>query len=202
MIALAPTSLLAAVRALIGGDGDLDAQAVRSRWIDDKASATGSAAFVNHVGYWSQGGSRGGSLWPFPLDADAQEMYQIARHFRIVRRHNPRPGLIHLKFSEEHNRFVRASILAHAVTVPLCEGESVLYKSTVIEGNATLTPIAHDRFATKVHWCGVASEWNIPSNGDCFIDWVAMDKRDPTEMKPYRRSPYRSTVTGWRKRVG
>ena len=206
MLPLSPFGLLTSARTVSGSDADVDQNATRSLWADDPSRSTlSSAAFVNHVGYWSQGGNDISSAWPFPLDANCTEMYRIALRHAVLRREETSPGMIYLKWNEERQRFVRAGILVRSVKVEL-GGTRYLHKVVGIEGKATVTPVGDGRFRTKVVWARPVSEWIIPDDGDRLIDWVALDNRAKSVVEPRRtprrRSPYRSSVSSWRWRVG
>jgi hypothetical protein len=134
-----------------------DASACRRRW---------DAAFVHHVGYWSQFRQRDEtSAWPLPYFLDLGETARWARAHALVR-HAASAGDAFLLWSDGEERYVRMGIVVEVTEAVEFEHGMWAYDCITIEGD---------------------SGWNLELGGgrvmrhkrqlsanrrDLFIDWT------------------------------
>jgi hypothetical protein len=124
MMPLSPALYVAAASALVRRVNQLDPFARQPRWlVNPLNSSRESAAFVNHIGYWSHCPLGGTSLWPFPLDADCNDMACIADRHGALRMGAPQHGMIHVTWSAGERRFIRAGIVVSAKELPPAGGQ-------------------------------------------------------------------------------
>ena len=196
MLRLSPALFVAAAKALLDAKGSerpvaLDPLGVPdplTRDIHAPSDRGATAAFIAHVGHWSQGSGRDGSCWPFPLTADCDALASLAKEYNVLRDGAPDFGAIYLRRSAIESRFVRAGVVLWAVALPDRElGWS--YDCLLIEGGAVLSSghRAGGRQAveTTVEWARRTRARCCPTLGDRFISWVDLDGRnDTTQMGP------------------
>jgi hypothetical protein len=196
MIALS-TSLLLATANAVAVDEDTP-YACRFDGADDARKA--SALFVNHVGYHSHRHDATRSFWPFALKATCDDMAAEAAQRGVLHGHKPMPGELFLKWSLRRERFIGIGIVVKAWD--RSRTNSSPFRLRVCAGSARLVASGGYQ-ASQVNWGMVEVMDAAPRLGDRFIDWIALDARDPSRIgRPLRHwlMPFRSTTTAWRKR--
>jgi hypothetical protein len=175
MMPLSPALFLAAASALVASDvrlpwrsaqqrlKELDPQRRDAHRLRDDVT---TAAFIAHVGYWAHRSAPGKSAWPLPLDADCDALARIGLDLGVVRVGPPAPGAIYLRYSQQRERFTRASIVLWAAAVPT-DRYGWTYDCQVIQGRATRR--------ARLAWATCC-----PKLGDCFLSWVDLDCRNPS----------------------
>jgi hypothetical protein len=94
------------------------------------------AAFVHHVGYWSQFRQRDErSAWPLPYHADLGDAARWARAHALAR-HAASPGDVFLLWSAAENRYVRIGIIAEVAEAVEFEHGMWQYDCITIEGDS------------------------------------------------------------------
>lgn len=188
MPALSPALFLAVATALVGSDIRMTPGRIRSKKMrlaqfdpvrrEDHGPHDGvtMAAFIGHVGYWSHYEGAGSSSWPFPIDADCSELARIGRKLGVLSRWTPRPGAIHLRWSTDEDRFVRASVVLEVVELRSRHIGDWYYDCTVLEG-ALVRPSAAEGDAT-IEWVRKTKLISCPWLGDQFLTWVDLDGRN------------------------
>jgi hypothetical protein len=172
MMPLSPALFLAAASALVASDVRLPRLSTEQRLKDLSPARRGkrrrgdaTAAFIAHAGYTAHRHAPGKSAWPFPLDADCEALARIGLDSGVVTVAPPDAGAIYLRYSQQRQRFTRASIVLWAVEVPPMEQYGWSYDCHVIEGVTV-------RRARRA-WVTCA-----PELGDRFLSWVDLDRRN------------------------
>lgn len=125
------------------------------------------AAFVHHVGYWSQFRQRDErSAWPLPYHADLDAMATWARAHALVR-HAASVGDVFLLYSSAEKRYVRMGIVAEVVQATEFEHGMWQYDCVTIEGDSGVNLELGGGHVTR-HKRQLSAH-----RRDLFIDWTA-----------------------------
>ena len=130
------------------------------------------AAFVHHAGYWSHYDQRGGnSSWPLPATASVEELAQYAGISGALRT-TPLFGDLFLQWSPARREFVRTGIVAYVEQYVRTDRNELIYPCITVEGNSALAGAATGTLVLRQY------RQFIPSIGDQFIRWPALDGRE------------------------
>ena len=207
MLPLSPALFLAAASALVTGNEDHNRPDARQMGRTDRSAGrdsdivalfgrdfgnpAASAALIGHIGYRSQREPEGASVWPFPIDADCDELALFADRRGVLNSRTPQPGAIYLQWSRRHCRFERAAIVLNVIGLAPMRETPWGYDCLMVEGGASLWPAEGqpERFVTAVQWARENVVWCSCRDGDRFISWVDLDSRDPSVLSfPPRQS--------------
>lgn len=172
----APLQLVAAAQTYVGfGEASKDELGLFVESVMQQAQGTfdrrsrprWDAAFVHHVGYWSQYRQADESTaWPIPYHNDLNVTARWARGHGLVR-HAPSAGDLFMLWSEAADSFVRIGIVAAVLEATEVEHAVWLYDILTIEGDS----------GPKLELGGgrvMRHKRQLSSySGDLFIDWTA-----------------------------
>ena len=192
MLPLSPALFLAAANALVAGQPDespySDATDIVSLFHSTVGEHRMTATFVGHVGYWAHHEPEGASVWPLPINGDCDDLALFADRRGVLNSRTPETGSIHLKWSPEKRCFERAAIILSVIGFAPSPETPWGYDCLVVTGGASLhvatprTMTSPARYTTTVHWARQGVERCCSHNGDRFISWVDLDRRDPSVL--------------------
>jgi hypothetical protein len=182
-MALSPSHFIATAGAMFGHDPDeAERRAVAQRCVRG-TGRTGarrwSAAFVHHVGHWSQYDHRGGrSAWPLPATTACDELAQFAKQKDVLSDQAPEPGELMLLWSPSRKLFVHTGIV---IAVEPAERHATgvkQYECHTIEANVSATGRLDGNRMGRV------SRFLSPALGDRTIRWTDLEPRPgPTRQR-------------------
>ncbi len=179
---LTPSFLVAALNPFLGMGDDSTGGASRGAFVDMLLAAVHEpssseptrwdVALVSYVGYWSHYDQRiCTSSWPLPATADAGELVQFAAVSGATRE-RPLAGDIYCMRSPETGRYVRCGVVIEVERVDKLPTGEERFTCSTIEGDCNAD---ESSAGTKV----LRNErLLIPSMGDLFIRWTALDDRE------------------------
>ena len=131
-----------------------------------------SAAFVQHVGYWSHFDYRMDmSAWPLPHTASCTELADFAASHSVITDDAPEPGDIYLLWSPAKKVFVRAGIVLAKNARIQYPNRRTGYECLTVDGDTTrhgLLRGPHTALTERVL---------SPEAGDRFIRWRLLERK-------------------------
>jgi hypothetical protein len=180
MIPLAPAFLVAAANGLVGLRADGSNRRLMLdlflRGASQPAGQPWCAAFVHHVGYWSQFDyATNASSWPLPSSPSCHWLGEHARSRRILRE-TPADGDVFLLWSPMGVCFAHTGVVAHVGALGETPAGRRWFDCDTIEGSTS-----DDGGRSG----GGSAAWRVirrtrrfyPSAGDRFIRWADLDGR-------------------------
>lgn len=172
MTEMAPALLVATAGAFVGfaEEGGNNKGQVVERMLRDVSQLPGQpwcAAFVHHVGYWSQyQHATGTSSWPLPPTASCYELGEYARRNGALVDY-PCGGDVFLLWSAGLKRFAHTGVI-----VSVDRSATGEFFCTTIEGN---TDAGGSREGDAVM---LKRRSFVPARGDRFIRWLRLIHRN------------------------
>src|ERR1051326_2735024 len=145
MLALSPALLMSAAAALVNRRriGRTESG------VRIPADSVSTAAFVNHVGYWAHRQSGESSTWPFPLDADCNDLARLADAKGVLRDRPTEEGDLFLQYARGVG-FIRAGIVIDAEFLSTA-ARGHHYECLVYEGTAALAALRSPHKNGELH---------------------------------------------------
>jgi hypothetical protein len=178
---LSPTSFVSAATSYIGLGDECDVGAGRrsrlveqcQRQVDCRSDEEWSAAFVHHVGYWSQyDHTAEQSRWPLPPAPNARLLAAYARERGALLEGLPQEGDVFVQRSPAKRWFVRAGIVVRVLDVVRhFAKDTPMYECTVIEGNSDAQGSLGAPDIVRI------TRRLSPLRGDRLIRWVLLQPR-------------------------